>query len=72
MDNQIYYVKNTDRYMHIFAWLYHSASELSLRQPGILIKPEQTLPEYSNVLEILQHESCTPPFHYLIPDLYII
>ena len=47
----------------------HSDSELSLkRQPEILIKSEQTLPENNNVLEILQQENCTPPFHYLIPQ----
>ena len=40
------------------------------RQPEILIKSEeQTLPENNNVLEILQQENCTPPFHYLIPKL---
>ena len=39
------------------------------RQPEILIKSEQTLPENNNVLEILQQENCTPPFHYLIPNL---
>ena len=30
------------------------------RQPEILIKFEQTLPENNNVLEILQQENCTP------------
>ena len=39
------------------------------RQPEILIKSEQTLPENNNVLEILEQENCTPPFHYLIPKL---
>ena len=39
------------------------------RQPEILIKSEQTLPENNNVLEILQQENCTTPFHYLIPKL---
>ena len=38
-------------------------------QPEILIKSEQTLPENNNVFEILQQENCTPPFHYLIPNL---
>ena len=42
----------------------------SKKQPGILIKSEQTLPGNNNVLEILQQENCTPPFHYLIPHLY--
>ena len=38
-------------------------------QPYILIKFGQTLPENNNVLEGLQQENCTPPFHYLIPKL---
>ena len=39
-------------------------------QTEVLIKSEQTLPENNNVLEILQQENCTPPFQYLIPNLW--
>ena len=38
-------------------------------QPEILIKSGQTLPDNNNVLEIVQQENCTPPFHHLIANL---